>query len=267
MLQIYDMKKFIFIILFLFSLFSHGIVYAGTAIIDGPANVRDKPKGKVIISLYNGTAVFACPALYPEGGCLDGQREQDGWYLVGIWTHFDKDDVIDGKKIRKNVEFYDSTGNEMGKTLDTIESDNIDHISEREGHYNVRINAYTFEGNIWKATQDDLKQIEELIKAYFKALERGDYSGAWKLRSSESKAGYSESDAIKTNFGLEAIKLISVNHVHDNLHCPSDLCFMVWLDVVPAPHSAWEKGLNERSVEVMRESDGQWRINSLNTGP
>jgi hypothetical protein len=261
------MKRFIFISLSLFLLLSRGIIYAGTAIIDGPANVRDKPKGKVIISLYNGAVIFACPALYPEGGCLDGQHEQDGWYLVGIDAGFDKDDIIDRKRIRKNAEFYDSTGNKMGVTLETIEEDNIGYISGRGENYNVRIYAYTFEGNIWKATQEDLKQIEGLIASYFKALEKEDYDEAWKLKSIVSKAEFSKSDAIKAKFGLEAIRLISVEHIQDDLHCPSNLCFMVLLDIIPAPHSAWEKGLNKRLVDVIRGSDGQWRINGLNTGP
>lgn len=49
-------------------------------------------------------------------------------------------------------------------------------------------------GNNFSITFDDQKQVEQLIKDYFKAIDEKDYTAVWKLTSSEVKESYSESE-------------------------------------------------------------------------
>ena len=43
--------------------------------------------------------------------------------------------------------------------------------------------------------------------------------------------------------------------------------FCVTFDVELSPNTAWTKGCNSRYVNVIKESDGKWRIGGLATGP
>jgi len=45
------------------------------------------------------------------------------------------------------------------------------------------------------------------------------------------------------------------------------ICFEVKLEIKPEPDTAWDKGMNWRLVNVVKEDDGRWRINGLATGP
>ncbi len=122
-------------------------------------------------------------------------------------------------------------------------------------------------------TFDDQNKVEHLIRTYFKAIELKDYATAWDLTSSDAKKEYSKSQALKEHWGLKSIKLISMKRCLGlpdfTFNVPKDtptICFSVSLDIGPAPGTAWENGLNERLVDVVRDN-GEWRINGLNTGP
>lgn len=123
-------------------------------------------------------------------------------------------------------------------------------------------------------TFDDQKQVEEVIRGYFSALEKKEYSTAWELTSSEQKKEYTKEDALKNHWGLESIKLVSMkgylpsNGVVDAV--PSNIptiWFIATLDIQPTPDNAWNKGVSDRFVNVVKDSDGKWRIDGLATGP
>lgn len=123
-------------------------------------------------------------------------------------------------------------------------------------------------------TFDDQKQVEEVIREYFSALEKRDYSTAWELTSSKQKKEYPKEDALKNHWGVESIKLVSmkgylpskgvVDAVPPNVPV---IWFIVTLDIQPTPDNAWNKGINDRFVNVVKDDDGKWRIDGLATGP
>jgi hypothetical protein len=124
-----------------------------------------------------------------------------------------------------------------------------------------------------KITFEDQKQVEFIIRTYFKLLENKEYGSAWELTSNKLKAQYPKSDALEKHFGLESIKLINIKRClmwPCTFEVPEDVpttCFAVEIDVQPSLGSTWENGINQRFVDIVKESDGQWRINGLNTGP
>jgi hypothetical protein len=124
------------------------------------------------------------------------------------------------------------------------------------------------EGNI---TKEDEKAVHDVIVAYFKAIENKDYSTAWEIFSSEMKKSSTKNDANQNHFGIESIKLISIQtylrpqEAKENENKPT-INFEVKLDIVPNQQGAWDKGINERFVGVVKEQ-GQWKINALATSP
>jgi len=123
-------------------------------------------------------------------------------------------------------------------------------------------------------TFEDQRNVETLIKTYFKAIENRDYAEAWELTSSYAKTRYPKSRAIREHWRLRSLKLISMKRclilpegcTFDVPQNAPTICFLVTLDIRPSPDSAWDNGLNDRFVDVVKEDD-QWRINALNTGP
>jgi hypothetical protein len=119
-------------------------------------------------------------------------------------------------------------------------------------------------------TKEDENAVHDLIAAYFKAIENKDYSTAWEMVSSEMKKGYTKNDAIQKHFGIESLKLISIQtylrpqEPKENENKPT-IHFVVKLDIVNKD-GAWDKGINERFVGVVKEQ-GQWKISALATSP
>lgn len=124
-------------------------------------------------------------------------------------------------------------------------------------------------------TFNDQIQVEEIIREYFSALEKKDYSTAWELTSSEQKKVYSKEEALKNHWGLESIKLLSMKGYMPSEKYAVDsvppntptIWFTVTLDIQPTPNSAWNKGVNVPFVNVVKNSNGKWKIDGLATGP
>jgi hypothetical protein len=134
------------------------------------------------------------------------------------------------------------------------------------------------------ATFEDQKQVEKLIRQFFNFLENKDYAYAWELVSSEQKKTDSKENAIKYHWGLESVKFVSMKgYIPPRKFVTGDIetwepisevppntptvSFVVTLEVQPDFNGAWNKGLNDRFVDVVKEADGNWRINGLATGP
>jgi hypothetical protein len=100
--------------------------------IDGPANVRLSPKGKVVLSLNNGVHVAVVST-------------QGEWNLIRINALLDKNAFSTESKVRKGATLYDERGSEMGKTLDEAD---VKKSIEKNGKYVVLIEGYTFKDNI-----------------------------------------------------------------------------------------------------------------------
>ncbi len=123
-------------------------------------------------------------------------------------------------------------------------------------------------------TLDDERQVEELIRTYFDAMERGDWGAAWDLETSSQQAWSTRADYVATQGGLESVKLLSVKAYlpppAPTWDVPPDtptVNFMVTLEVKPKPNTAWGPGgVVERFVGVQKEN-GKWYISGLATSP
>lgn len=124
-------------------------------------------------------------------------------------------------------------------------------------------------------SDDDQKQVEQLIEEYFKALEKKDYGAAWDLTSSTQKKYYPKSEYTEGHVGIESIKLVSMKGylpvtLSETGEVPpgvNTIWFEVKLDIKPKEGSAWDDGENLRFVVVKKEDDGSWRIDTLATSP
>jgi hypothetical protein len=120
-------------------------------------------------------------------------------------------------------------------------------------------------------TKEDENAVHDLIVAYFKAIENKDYSTALEKFSLEMKNVSTKNDAVQNHFGIESLKLISIQtylrpqEPKENENKPT-IHFEVKLEIVPNLHGAWGKGINERFVGVVKEQ-GQWKISTLATSP
>jgi hypothetical protein len=121
-------------------------------------------------------------------------------------------------------------------------------------------------------TKEDENAVHDVIVSYFKAIENKDYAAAWEMFSSETKKSTTKNDAVQNHFGMESVKLISIQtylrpqEPKENENKPT-IHFKVKLDIVPNQYGgAWGKGINERFVRVVKER-GQWKINALATSP
>ncbi|SHH64715.1 protein of unknown function [Sporobacter termitidis DSM 10068] len=132
------------------------------------------------------------------------------------------------------------------------------------------------------ATFDDQKQVEQLIKDYFAALEKKDYDAAWKLTSAQRQEDYPEEQTLKEHWGIESVELVSMKgylppyiaalfppyefHATDVPEGVPTIWFEVEFDITPSPNTAWESGVNHRFVDVVKDPDGTWKIDGLATG-
>jgi hypothetical protein len=125
-------------------------------------------------------------------------------------------------------------------------------------------------------TFDDQREVQELIKSYFEALEKGDYETAWKCTSEQIRQE-SDSNYIKRDYRFKTIRLVSMKgyippsekNNYTTLDVPEGtptVDFVVKLDV-KAGDSAYDDGQNTRFVYVVKDSDGKWRIHHLATCP
>ena len=123
-------------------------------------------------------------------------------------------------------------------------------------------------------TFKDQENVEKVIRKYINALEKKDYAIVWELTSSDGKKVYPKSEFIKKDWGINFVKLINMRRCLISasgftFEVPKDtptICFSVTLNIKASPDTAWENGLNDRLVDVVKEK-GTWRINGLNTGP
>jgi len=123
-------------VLLFFSLVS--CVYA--EIIDGPANIREKPEGRIIAVLNDGAKVDMVPP-YIWG---------KSWLSVGFVAYVEKEAFINNPKkleVKGNYLLYDKQGGIIGKTMETFKIGW--DIGSENGRVGIVIeDVYTHKGNI-----------------------------------------------------------------------------------------------------------------------
>ena len=103
--------------------------------IDGPANIRENPKGKAILLLNDG--------VYVDCDCEELNTD---WFLIGITIKLEPD--RDSFYIKKNQLLYDLDGQEIGKALTPLRIEQ--HYEKKDGKHIGDIVAYTHKDNIRK---------------------------------------------------------------------------------------------------------------------
>jgi hypothetical protein len=111
--------------------------------IEGPADVRDKMNGKIILSLNDNVLVETAP-------------QQGDWYLIGVSVKL-SDNQIKESKINPNSDLYSFEGKIIGRTNDTLE---VWVVNENEGHFEAFIHI----DNIKKFTIPERALEKEIMK-------------------------------------------------------------------------------------------------------
>jgi len=105
----------------------------GGSVIDGPANVRDMPNGKILVSLNDGVYVI----------CKESIKD---WFRIELPVIIQAHYVHNGK-IDKGVSLRDRGGRELGVTMDHVL---LELASEYRDGVSGKIIAYTHAQNIKK---------------------------------------------------------------------------------------------------------------------
>lgn len=128
-------------------------------------------------------------------------------------------------------------------------------------------------------TFEDQKEVEELLKSYYKALEKKDFEAAFECLSKKNMPpGTKVSDIEFEQF--KSLKLISIEgyisildggvlKVFKATKDTPTVCFQVTLELEVEPEKGynWENGENVQFVVAARDSDGKWRIDHFATSP
>jgi hypothetical protein len=128
------MKKYIFFLLLFLSFHTNGYAERVT----GPADLRDKPDGKIILSLDKNANVD-CIAL------------KDDWYIVSVELFMTKADLLGQDKINKKAILYNSKNGKIGETMDIVAIDKMNGIREGKGRLSANVVAYLHKKYIKKA--------------------------------------------------------------------------------------------------------------------
>ena len=123
-------------------------------IIDGPANLRVAPQGKVAVSLNDGVEVYV-------------DKREGNWFKITFLAYVSKKDYRAAKIIRGDIELFDFEGRSIGKTVDSFS--NFEYFQDPD-RYGLIITLYTYKSNIVESTilEDrvvDLINSDDLNKA------------------------------------------------------------------------------------------------------
>lgn len=141
------MKKalFLLIVMLLFAIFVSSVF---AELIDGPANFRYKPNGKLLFSLNDKIEIESTEPI--EGD----------WCYCHLYVYVKKNSITpDDQSVDKNVELYNSNGEIIGKTFDLI---GISDYQEIDNTFRgCIIEGYTHKNNIrWEtAIERDFEKV------------------------------------------------------------------------------------------------------------
>jgi hypothetical protein len=153
-----DMKKILIACMLVILLSSTALA----AIIDGPANVRDKPKGKVLLKLNNGVRV-------------DVQKKRGEWYWISMRAVVDEGAITDKGGIRKGSTLHLEGGGEMGKVVADVDIKKVVKVVGVIEDRTLEILAWTHKVNIKESAEDGIITDEE--QEWFYKI-RGDHENS-----------------------------------------------------------------------------------------
>lgn len=175
------------------------------------------------------------------------------------------------------IKDLENTIKEKDDEINKLKSEKDKELDRLRSDKDSEINILMSEMNKRTITFEDQKQVEKLIKDYFKAIERKDYASAWELTSPEQKKEYTKEITLKEHWGIESLKFIAIEG-----YLPERISKT--LEVLPNTPTVWfkanfeieptvdgmagwgPKGKTARYVDVVKGIDGIWSINGLATG-
>lgn len=119
--------------------------------INGPANLRDQPNGKIMIQLEDAFQVFV--------------MEQTGdWFKIEFSCLVENTYLADSI-LPKGISLFNDQLKPIGKTLNQIELSQYTEPSEKDGFSRVDFDFYTYKTNLKDLTFEELKTHKDLIVA------------------------------------------------------------------------------------------------------
>ncbi|MDH4163881.1 MAG: hypothetical protein OEW15_14515 [Nitrospirota bacterium] len=104
-----SISQIIFLLLVLTSLFQAS--YAFAEIVKGPANLREKPEGKILLTLNDGAVIDLLPPYITERT----------WHPLGLVAYVEKTafiNIVKNPQVKADSILYDINGVVVGKTID-----------------------------------------------------------------------------------------------------------------------------------------------------
>jgi hypothetical protein len=144
------------------------ISYVYAEIIDGPANIREKPRGKIIAVLNNGAAVEMLPPYLSN----------KSWYSVGLVAYIEKSAFTGNPKrleVKGHYSLYDKQGRVIGKTIETFKIGW--DIGEEKDRIGIVIeHVYTHKDNI-RSDSIPEKELVNLLDAKGPGIPKSELKG------------------------------------------------------------------------------------------
>jgi hypothetical protein len=117
--------------------------------IDGPANIRNTPKGEIILSIDDNVNI-------------EVWENTEDWYKIVVIGYI-KESSLKNKILLKDSEIYDNKLKKIGKAITDLDISGNFEESEIEGYLHVLIVGYTFRTNIKELTIDEIKLNKQIV--------------------------------------------------------------------------------------------------------
>lgn len=117
--------------------------------IDGPANLRNNPKGELILSIDNNVNIVVW-------------ENTEDWYKI-VLSGYIKESSLKNEMLIKDSEIYDNTLKKIGKSLTDLDISENFEKSEIEGYLYVSIVGFTFKTNIKELSIEEIRQSKQAV--------------------------------------------------------------------------------------------------------
>ena len=138
--------KFILLFFIVFNFIQLGF---SQSYINGPANIRNKPKGEIMLQLEDAVQVFVI-------------EKAEDWYKIEI-NCLVKDLNFDDQVIPKNTVLYNNQLYKIGTVLTEMELDQYIEPTENNRYARVSFQLYTYKNNLKQLSFDEIQSTKDLI--------------------------------------------------------------------------------------------------------
>lgn len=118
-------------------------------LIQGPAEIRSKPRGEIILKINDGVFVEAA-------------EPDDSWYHIGIHLVFEEADVKDGMLQTGAIVYSCYDGQAIGEVLAPVNVETAKDVKDKDGKLSDIVKAYAFKSNIVENSMIEF-ELERLV--------------------------------------------------------------------------------------------------------